>query len=71
MEAPLRNSRYIKGRRQGDPLSPFIFILVMEGLEDVVESHLIQGLSIGVLTFRLSHLLYAENIILLTDWDQV
>ncbi|GJS77998.1 putative RNA-directed DNA polymerase, eukaryota, reverse transcriptase zinc-binding domain protein [Tanacetum coccineum] len=59
--------------RQGDPLSPFLFILVMEGLHyamsNAVSSGLIRGIKIGSSDITLSHLFYADDVIITTDWN--
>ena len=56
------------GLRQGDPLSPFLFIIVMEGvhvaLSDVVQSGLIRGVKIGNSDLKLSHLFYADDVVI-------
>ncbi|GJT66456.1 RNA-directed DNA polymerase, eukaryota [Tanacetum coccineum] len=63
-----------RGLRQGDPLSPFLFIIIMEGLHislrDSMVANLIQGVKLGPSNFRLSHLLYADDVIIMSDWDQ-
>ncbi|GJZ75704.1 RNA-directed DNA polymerase, eukaryota [Tanacetum coccineum] len=55
------------GLRQGDPLSPFLFILVMEGLsvaiKDAISAGLFQGATIGSL--QISHLLFADDVLIL------
>jgi hypothetical protein len=63
-----------RGLRQGDPLSPLLFLLVMEVLSRMlkkVESEgLIQGFSAGGNSnsgLRNSHLLYADDTILFCD----
>ncbi|GJZ27081.1 RNA-directed DNA polymerase, eukaryota, reverse transcriptase zinc-binding domain protein [Tanacetum coccineum] len=63
-----------RGLRQGDPMSPFLFILIMEGLhiaiEDATQSNLIKGVSFGNPGMRLSHFFYADDVILVTEWNQ-
>ncbi|GJR38727.1 putative RNA-directed DNA polymerase, eukaryota, reverse transcriptase zinc-binding domain protein [Tanacetum coccineum] len=59
--------------RQGDPLSPFLFILVMEGLynafEEAVGNGLITGVNIKNSTINVSHLFYADDVIITTNWN--
>nr|GEZ34034.1 RNA-directed DNA polymerase, eukaryota, reverse transcriptase zinc-binding domain protein [Tanacetum cinerariifolium] len=68
----LYNSR---GLRQGDPLSPFLFILIMKGLhiaiKDATRSNLIKGVTIGNPGMRLLHFFYANDVVLVTEWNQV
>nr|GEZ50221.1 RNA-directed DNA polymerase, eukaryota, reverse transcriptase zinc-binding domain protein [Tanacetum cinerariifolium] len=54
------------------PLSPFLFILIMESLhlsfQRVVDSGLFKRVSLGS-SIHLSHLFYAEDAILLGEWS--
>lgn len=59
-----------RGLRQGDPLSPFIFLLAVEGLnvlmKAVVDSQLFTGYCFGVLNgLSVSHFQFADDTLLL------
>nr|GEY12754.1 cysteine-rich receptor-like protein kinase [Tanacetum cinerariifolium] len=55
---------------QGDPLSPFLFIIVMEGLhlalKDAVSNDLIRGIKVGDTGLNISHLFYADDVVILS-----
>ncbi|GKV12840.1 hypothetical protein SLEP1_g23934 [Rubroshorea leprosula] len=57
-----------RGLRQGDPLSPFLFLIVAEGLNGLVstaaQKGLLQGVEVGSRNLKISHLQYADDTIL-------
>ncbi|KAF9618780.1 hypothetical protein IFM89_002648 [Coptis chinensis] len=57
-----------RGIRQGDPLSPYLFILGMEVLSThllkLQQAKLIKGISIGRGVSSIHHLLYADDLVL-------
>jgi hypothetical protein len=65
------------GIRQGDPLSPLLFVIIMEALSSMmVEAEarwLVAGFSIGPahnLGFRISHLLFANDTLIFCDAEE-
>ncbi|GJS93266.1 RNA-directed DNA polymerase, eukaryota [Tanacetum coccineum] len=64
--------KFSKGLKQGDPLSPFLFILIMESLHlsfnNVVNVGLYNGIQIDE-SLNLSHLFYADDVIFVGKWN--
>lgn len=60
-----------RGLRQGDPLFPFLFVIVMEGLhvaiEDAVATGFFRGVLVGSNTLSISHLFYANDALVLVN----
>nr|GFB72301.1 RNA-directed DNA polymerase, eukaryota, reverse transcriptase zinc-binding domain protein [Tanacetum cinerariifolium] len=59
--------------KQGDPLAPFLFILIIESLHHsfnrVVEAGIFTGLRIDD-TLAISHLFYADDAIFIGEWSK-
>ena len=57
-----------------DPLSPFLFIIVMEGLhlalKDAVDTGLLRGTKVGATNYNISHLFYADDVVIVSDWNR-
>ncbi|GJX99283.1 RNA-directed DNA polymerase, eukaryota, reverse transcriptase zinc-binding domain protein [Tanacetum coccineum] len=65
----------VMGLRQRDPLSPFLFILAMEGLHvftcKAESVGLFKGISFGHHNMRISHFIYADDVVFLGEWSSV
>ncbi|GJX77001.1 RNA-directed DNA polymerase, eukaryota, reverse transcriptase zinc-binding domain protein [Tanacetum coccineum] len=70
--SPTKEFQFYKGLKQGDPLSPFLFILVMESLhisfQRVVDAGMFKGISLGS-SLQLSHMFYADDAVFLGQWS--
>ncbi|XP_071708570.1 uncharacterized protein [Rutidosis leptorrhynchoides] len=71
--SPTKEFTIKKGVRQGDPLSPFLFILAVEGLnilaKNDIDKGLFKGIEIGNDKVNVSQLQYADDTIFLGECD--
>ncbi|GJW47023.1 RNA-directed DNA polymerase, eukaryota [Tanacetum coccineum] len=71
--SPSSEFTFHKGLKQGDPLSPFLFILVMESLHisfnNILNARFFKGIRINE-SLILSHLFYADDAIFIGTWDK-
>ncbi|KAM0052219.1 putative RNA-directed DNA polymerase [Helianthus debilis subsp. tardiflorus] len=72
--SPTFEFRCQKGLRQGDPLSPFLFLVVMEALSCMVNKACSVGRFKGVKLPNggptVSNLLYADDALILGEWEE-
>nr|GEW66707.1 glucose-methanol-choline oxidoreductase, FAD/NAD(P)-binding domain protein [Tanacetum cinerariifolium] len=68
---PTKEFQFFKGLKQGDPLSTFLFILIMESLhlslQRVVDVGMFKGINLSPLV-NLSHMFYADDAVFVGQW---
>ncbi|GJZ94122.1 RNA-directed DNA polymerase, eukaryota [Tanacetum coccineum] len=71
--SPTEEFQFYKGLKQGDSLSPFLFILVMESLhisfQRVVDAGVFNGITLSS-SLHLSHMFYADDAISVGQWNE-
>ncbi|GJS26798.1 RNA-directed DNA polymerase, eukaryota [Tanacetum coccineum] len=69
--SPTEEFQFFKGLKQGDPLSPFLFILIMESLhlsfQRVVEAGMFKGIELSS-SLNISHLFFADDAMFVGRW---
>ncbi|GJT92663.1 RNA-directed DNA polymerase, eukaryota, reverse transcriptase zinc-binding domain protein [Tanacetum coccineum] len=70
--SPTLEFQFHKGLKQGDLISPFLFILIMETLhltfKRVLNAGLYKGISLND-SFTISHLFYADDVVFIGEWN--
>ncbi|GLT52165.1 hypothetical protein SLA2020_255190 [Shorea laevis] len=65
--SPTKEFTISKGLRQGDPLAPFLFLMVAEALNGLIskatEEGLFKGVTVGELELNITHLQFADDSI--------
>ncbi|GJZ21244.1 putative RNA-directed DNA polymerase, eukaryota, reverse transcriptase zinc-binding domain protein [Tanacetum coccineum] len=71
--SPTPEFKLERGLRQGDPLSPLLFILAVEALNvallDAREKNLFRGVEVGIDKIHISHLQYADDALIMGEWS--
>ncbi|GJU58060.1 putative RNA-directed DNA polymerase, eukaryota, reverse transcriptase zinc-binding domain protein [Tanacetum coccineum] len=71
--SPTKEFKIQKGLRQGDPLSPFLFIIAMEALhvsiQDAKSKGIFEGVNVGSNGINISHLQLANDALIMGTWS--
>nr|GEW04608.1 glycerol-3-phosphate acyltransferase 1 [Tanacetum cinerariifolium] len=71
--SPTEEFRMTRGIRQGDLLSPFLFLIAAEGInvatKEAISNGVLKGVSIGR-EVTVSHLQYADDTVFFGEWSQ-
>nr|GEZ79538.1 RNA-directed DNA polymerase, eukaryota [Tanacetum cinerariifolium] len=69
--SPTEEFQFYKGLKQGDPLSPFLFILIIKSLhlsfQRVEDAGMFKGIKLGS-SVSTSHMFYADDAVLVGQW---
>nr|GEV62930.1 RNA-directed DNA polymerase, eukaryota [Tanacetum cinerariifolium] len=69
--SPTSEFQFSKGLKRGDPLSPLLFILVMESLhlsfQNVVNAGLFKGVALNN-SLQIFHLFYTDDVVFIGQW---
>lgn len=72
--SPTEEFEMSKGVMQGDPLSSFLFIVAMEGLNIVMktacEKDIFHGVKVSHTENIISHLFYADDALFVREWSR-
>nr|GEU94816.1 RNA-directed DNA polymerase, eukaryota, reverse transcriptase zinc-binding domain protein [Tanacetum cinerariifolium] len=70
--SPTEEFQFYKGLKQGDPISPFLFILIMESLhlsfQKVVDAGMFTGINLSP-SVNISHMFYADDAVFIGHWN--
>ncbi|GJZ50150.1 RNA-directed DNA polymerase, eukaryota [Tanacetum coccineum] len=70
--SPSEEFAFYRGLKQGDPLAPFLFILIMESLHLSFSCTVSDGLFTGLRltdSMTISHLFYADDAVFIGEWS--
>lgn len=71
--SPTKEFKIQKGLRQGDPLSPFLFIIAVEALhislQEAKSRNIFEGIKVGSNLVDVSHLQYADDALIIGKWS--
>nr|GEX42549.1 RNA-directed DNA polymerase, eukaryota [Tanacetum cinerariifolium] len=69
--SPTKEFQFFKGLKQGDPLSPFLFILIIESLhlsfQWMVDAGIFKGIKLSS-SLSISHMFYADDAVFVGQW---
>ncbi|GJW18325.1 putative RNA-directed DNA polymerase, eukaryota, reverse transcriptase zinc-binding domain protein, partial [Tanacetum coccineum] len=72
--SPTSEFRLHCGLRQGDPLSPLLFVLAIEALNvafiEAKNKNLFHGVEVGIDKVHVFHLQFADDALILGDWSK-
>ncbi|GKC08068.1 RNA-directed DNA polymerase, eukaryota [Tanacetum coccineum] len=71
--SPTSKFQFHCGLKQGDPLAPFLFILIMESLHlsfaRAIEAGIFKGIKVDS-SLMISHLFYADDAVFIGEWSK-